>query len=241
MNKFLAVALSLLLLAVGVFGITVEIIRHPGGPPTLIEIRVTHDGEPPDPITDFHFSVSSPCQIISAEGPPGWTLRYALPSSFAEMDASDGSGILPGGTGTFMVVLDGPCEDATYTFYLTGDGGVIPGTEREGPIGGLSITERKVPRDFEISAYPNPFNSAITISLSGGVGASDARSVQVGIEIYDISGRLVADLPVTNCGIPQFVPTPQIWQPEKSLGSGIYLVRARTGDNNITKRVIYLK
>ena len=98
-----------------------------------------------------------------------------------------------------------------------------------------------IPDAITISAYPNPFNSAITISLSGGVGASDARSGQVGIEIYDISGRLVADLPVTNCGEPQFVPTPQIWQPDKSISSGIYLIRARAGNNKITKPIVYLK
>ena len=103
------------------------------------------------------------------------------------------------------------------------------------------IAEAVTPEHFAISAYPNPFNSAITISLSGGVGASDARSGQVGIEIYDISGRLVADLPVTNCGEPQFVPTPRIWRPDKSLGSGVYLIRARFGDCESTKRIVYLK
>jgi len=105
-----------------------------------------------------------------------------------------------------------------------------------------SIEEiRSLPATFDIFAYPNPFNSAVTISLSGGVGASDARPGQVGIEIFDISGRLVADLPVTNCGEPQFVPTPRIWQPEKSLGSGVYLVRANIGENIISKRIVYLK
>ncbi|MCD6501629.1 T9SS type A sorting domain-containing protein [bacterium] len=98
------------------------------------------------------------------------------------------------------------------------------------------------PENISISAYQHPFNSSVTILLAaGGVGASDARSGQVGIEIFDISGRLVADLPVTNCGIPQFVPTPVIWQPEKSVGSGIYLIRAKIGDGEITKRIVYLK
>jgi len=103
------------------------------------------------------------------------------------------------------------------------------------------IDEVNIPNRLSIQTSPNPFNSAITISLSGGVGASDARSGQVGIEIYDISGRLVADLPVTNCGEPQFVPTPRIWRPEKSLGSGVYLVRARIGNSEITRRIVYLK
>ncbi|MCD6502348.1 T9SS type A sorting domain-containing protein [bacterium] len=105
----------------------------------------------------------------------------------------------------------------------------------------LGIDENSLPNDFSLSAYPNPFNSAITISLSAGVGASDARSGQVGVKIFDIAGHLVADLPVTNCGSPQFVPTPQIWQPEKSLGSGIYLVRTVVGEKSLTKRILYVK
>ncbi|MCD6501467.1 C10 family peptidase, partial [bacterium] len=117
----------------------------------------------------------------------------------------------------------------------------------------------KRPAFLSLFAYPNPFNSAVKISIdyesescrrrveqvgcgpAGGVGASDARSVQVGVQIFDITGRLVADLHATNCGVPQFVPTPVIWQPEKSLSSGVYLVRAKIGDNNITKRIVYLK
>jgi hypothetical protein len=31
------------------------------------------------------------------------------------------------------------------------------------------------------------------------------------------------------------------WQPEKSVGSGVYLVRARIGGESVTKRVVYLK
>jgi len=97
------------------------------------------------------------------------------------------------------------------------------------------------PKDITLSAYPNPFNSAVKITIVAGVGASDARTGQVGVQIFDITGHLVADLPVTNCGSPQFVPTPQVWQPEKSISSGIYLIRARVGERETTRRVVYLK
>ena len=129
--------------------------------------------------------------------------------------------LVPDATGETVLPTGDVCD--SFTFDYTG------------------IAEAATPEQFTISAYPNPFNSAIAISLSGGVGASDARTGQVGIEIFDISGRLVADLPVTNCGEPQFVPTPQIWRPDKSLGSGIYLVKATIGDKEITKRIVYLK
>ena len=104
------------------------------------------------------------------------------------------------------------------------------------------IEEKTRPDALGLFAYPNPFNSSITIlPAAGGVGASNARSGQVGVQIFDIAGRLVADLPATTCGIPQVVPTPRIWRPDKSVVSGIYLVRARVGDCESTERIIYLK
>ncbi len=103
------------------------------------------------------------------------------------------------------------------------------------------------PQDIALSAYPNPFNSAVRISVeqtflsvqNGQTGMSDLPTV----EIFDIAGRLVADLPVTTCDFenPQVVPTPVIWQPEKSVGSGVFLVRAKIGDKSVTKKIIYLK
>ena len=77
--------------------------------------------------------------------------------------------------------------------------------------------------------------------MAAGVGATNGRPGQVGIEIFDLSGRLVADLPVTTCGNPQVVPTPVIWQPGKNLGSGVYLVHAGMEDGSLMKRIFYLK
>jgi len=96
------------------------------------------------------------------------------------------------------------------------------------------------PADIAIFSYPNPFNSAVSISVVG-VGATDGRSEQVGIEIFDIAGRLVADLPVTNNAGALFVPTPVVWQPDESIGSGVYLIRVRQGDNSIERKVMFIK
>jgi len=78
-----------------------------------------------------------------------------------------------------------------------------------------------VSKEFSLSAYPNPFNSVISITAPEGVG----------IEIFDINGRSIATLPGGE----------QVWQPEPSVGSGIYLVRAKAGEKEFTKRVVYLK
>ncbi|HHS49636.1 MAG TPA: hypothetical protein ENN07_00775 [candidate division Zixibacteria bacterium] len=124
----------------------------------------------------------------------------------------------------------------------------------------LSIAETDLPHEFAIRAYPNPFNSALTISIEG-VGAGLAPA---SIEIYDVSGRRVACLgsarqPDGTVGARHASPaTGRIhaspttyeftWQPSPSLPSGVYLVRARFdsaqrpgGGRAAAKRVVYLK
>jgi len=109
------------------------------------------------------------------------------------------------------------------------------------------------PQSFELSAYPNPFNSACRITVeqtflfvqNGQTGMSDLPTV----EIFDINGRMVAEMSVNNPvpsanGRGDRAPTNEtvIWTPDKSVGSGVYLVRARVGGGaTATKRVVYLK
>ena len=112
------------------------------------------------------------------------------------------------------------------------------------------------PADIAISGYPNPFNSAVTISLAGASHASPA-----GVEIFDINGRMVdviarratpdaAISPLTETDCHAFQARNDgyreyIWQPDATLGSGVYLVRAtfpqQTASAVCTKRVVYLK
>lgn len=80
---------------------------------------------------------------------------------------------------------------------------------------------------FSIWSLPNPFNSALSISTP------DMASV----EIFDIMGKSIATLKGGE----------QVWRPDNSVGSGVYLVRASVGPStgsgtkSITKRVVYLK
>ena len=87
------------------------------------------------------------------------------------------------------------------------------------------IAEAVTPEHFAISAYPNPFNSAVTIS----VGAIHELPLQ--IEIFDINGK----------HITKFSKNESIWRPLESVSSGIYLIRATNGINSISKRVLYIK
>jgi len=235
MKKGFIILLLFFLLKAGV-AIVVHFNRLPGGPPIQFEILVENDGEPPVEITDFHFAVTPPCMVVGAVPPPGWHNRYALPNTFVEMDANPGEAIAPGESGMFGVTLEGDCVGATFTFYLTSREGVIPGTEREGPIEGLSIGETGLPSKNRIQVFPNPFNSELRIVVDR---ARIANSSGI-IEIADIRGRVVALLEVANSvGLEEIR-----WLPEGSVSSGVFLVRLRSTENgrmNSIAKAFYLK
>jgi len=110
-----------------------------------------------------------------------------------------------------------------------------------------------LPENIAITAYPNPFNSSVTISIDG-VGAH-GRAPLLQVEIYDLAGRVVAEIPVGSrpastasnktTGDAGVAPTTRefIWQPAPDLPSGVFLVRARFdgGVKMAAKRVVYLK
>jgi len=109
----------------------------------------------------------------------------------------------------------------------------------------------KLPDTPSISAYPNPFNSAVKIAFDCHSRESGNPEV-VSVEIFDLSGRRVAELtppaPPSQGGKEGKSPLLRgdlgglVWQPAASLGSGVYLVRARmNGGESTSKRIVYLK
>jgi len=145
-----------------------------------------------------------------------------------------------------------------YSYVASGDSGLyildisyFTGIEENSP--------SAKPEAFAISAYPNPFNSAVIITVSG-----EATS-PLQIEVFDINGRRINVIArsasdeaispnnrssdpldtrrdavsINNC---EFV-----WQPDAAIGSGVYLVRATVGPSTgsgtetATARVVYLK
>jgi hypothetical protein len=102
------------------------------------------------------------------------------------------------------------------------------------------------PDKMNISAHPNPFNSAVTIAIEG---VGDGSPVPFDVEIFDVNGRMVEGGTVgAYCirpfdGSTRLTPTTQeyIWTPDKSIPSGVYLVRATFGDCEMARRVVYLK
>ncbi len=112
---------------------------------------------------------------------------------------------------------------------------------------GISEKSPERPDKFAISAYPNPFNSSVTIAFDcAGVSVTPLR-----VEIYDVNGRRVFVIPYsdreskggTSNLDSRFHGNDKdvVWRPDASIGSGIYLVRARYLSRSITKPIIYLK
>ncbi len=117
------------------------------------------------------------------------------------------------------------------------------------------------PSEILMRAFPNPFNSSVAITVSG--GRSLASQTLTNIKVYDIRGNVVyapSSVPSSSGhllpeGEGQILPSPTgrgtegegikstfIWRPDKSIASGLYLIRATTQDGQtITKRIVYLK
>ncbi|MGC9314255.1 MAG: T9SS type A sorting domain-containing protein [bacterium] len=115
------------------------------------------------------------------------------------------------------------------------------------------IAETPTPQSFTLSAHPNPFNSAVTITAPAGAE----------VEVFDVNGRRVADTRTNRSLSGAETTSPRnslrlrsgsdnrefIWRPAPSLGSGVYLVRASVDDRGdldptektATKRIVYLK
>jgi len=117
-------------------------------------------------------------------------------------------------------------------------------------LSGMSISDSSPqtarPEVFEINAHPNPFNSAVSIT----VDCQGLINQPLTVEIFDLNGRRVAELPeYGTVGVGHspalnadtrtnerdgIKPSPTakavVWSPAPSLPSGVYLVRALVGE-----------
>lgn len=95
----------------------------------------------------------------------------------------------------------------------------------------------EVPKEIAVlNAYPNPFNSSLTIEVVNGIDQS------VEIDIYDITGRKADSIYSgwLNSGRHRFqwLAMDQSYQ---TIGSGIYVVILRGDRATVSKRVVLLQ
>jgi len=168
--------------------------------------------------------------------------------------------VLPGQEVEANIVLKTSSDDSLWAFntgvyegevVFTHDGidgsFVLPVTMRVAePTGVESDKGDAYPIRIEVSAYPNPFNAMTRIKFSVGGQAS----LPVRLAIYDLSGRMVADL-LGSTGVPagqgihpaaegRATESSVVWNAE-GLPGGIYLIRLESGNEVRTIKTVLLK
>ncbi len=82
------------------------------------------------------------------------------------------------------------------------------------------IEETDLPRESRLSAYPNPFNSALHVDFR--------YEKPIDVEIFNVSGKKI----YTDS------KAPFIWRPDESVSSGIYLIRASKDGVTVNSRTV---
>jgi len=89
-----------------------------------------------------------------------------------------------------------------------------------------------LPSSLAVSIYPNPsFSNGVTFEIA----LHEER--EIGIQIYDISGRLVKDFTPFTKGAGFHMIT---WQPEPFIARGIYFVSLLAGDHKTTRKIVFM-
>jgi len=150
----------------------------------------------------------------------------------------------------------GTSSDRAYSIALTSDGGyAIAGYTQSFGAGSYDVYFAKIDyysfmpvcesgfsRQDEptFSAYPNPFNSSVAISFGADSDIAPSR-----VEVYDVDGRIVEEIPVSTHGTGIFAGGDFSgacrWSPASSIASGVYFIRAIFGDKSVSEQVVYLK
>jgi len=96
----------------------------------------------------------------------------------------------------------------------------------------VETVSAQVPGEFGLqSAYPNPFNPAVTLSY----GLKEAG--QTTLQVYNMRGQLVETLVNTD----QIAGNYDIrWQPV-NLSTGVYIVRLQSGNQTNLQKIVYVK
>ena len=101
------------------------------------------------------------------------------------------------------------------------------------------------PQDLQLTNYPNPFNPTTTISFS----LAESSSL-ITLGIYNLKGQKIKDISTSLCH-PEFIEEQGeieysvIWNGTDDNGievsSGIYFIKLKSGDQESSKKIMFLK
>lgn len=136
--------------------------------------------------------------------------------------------------GTFFWIAP-PAGNGEVTFYLAGLQGSYSGPNTSLVLNSsesLAATYHRTPPQFWFdSIYPNPFNPATTVRFSL------ARRSEISLEVFSIIGESVGTI---QTGILPAGTYQYNWSPGVIPG-GVYFFRLKTEDQQIVRKVCYLK
>ena len=190
-------------------------------------------------VNDFHITIEGATLVDMGPdgGPPGpeWNGHFTPGGYTADWWTSmppDGDPIFPGECDTFLITVNPPDASFNYHWEATQDGmGVDYG---DGTM--LEINQNSSqPDEMQIAAYPNPFNSALTIELNGATEYAE-------ISIIDINGRIIKNFtaPKSTYNYAAFR-----WDGTdkngKKVPSGKYFITTKTKETTMSLPVDYIR
>ncbi len=128
---------------------------------------------------------------------------------------------------------------------------------------GMSIFDGQLPKNIEILAYPNPFNSAVSFGIHR-AGSASWPGGTARLEIFDLAGNLISrgaaassayDMQyfsahskwngsIQSClsGLSaEESPALAVWHPDENIPTGLYLARISVGKYSRTIPIVYIK
>ncbi|MGC9364019.1 MAG: InlB B-repeat-containing protein [Fidelibacterota bacterium] len=151
-------------------------------------------------------------------------MDYSLENGYVQLIGND--------FGDSYVTTEPTCDLAIPYSYeqVLDDAENLPALLPVNPITALSETP-KLPAAFSLTHYPNPFNGVLTVQFA----IPEATALTV--SIYNLAGREIAILASGDYRAGKY----QIRWEAAAYSSGIYLVRLRAADTDITRKVVFLK
>jgi hypothetical protein len=183
-------------------------------------------------IGDFDFGLSGggePIRLFDAEG----TLIDSV-----DYDDEEGWPTLPDGNGNTLELIDPAFDNTLAESWQASDGNGTPGSENSQ--GATSVEDTIIKQNMNLHNYPNPFNPSTTISFS--LDSEIAENVE--LVIYNLKGQKVKKFtfPNENLGTSE---QNVVWNGTddngKSVSSGIYFYKLRSGNFEQTKKMILTK
>ncbi len=161
---------------------------------------------------------------------PGGGTITRLRSQTVPASAPAGSYLMEGRVGDYPNTI---WDTGTFPFtkLTTGDGMPVTGWESTGESFD-DLIAANMPAQFALlGAYPNPFNPTTTLSFALPTAA------KVTLNVYDVSGRLVASLldGWREAGVHE------VTFDGSHLASGIYLYHLNSGDQSFTGKMVLMK